>query len=141
VCDHLNVRWGEGSEFRMVRWRHYKLVAFAKHPPLFFDLDHDPGEQRNLFDSATGDALAARDHLQQFVADSIDFDTLPDRRAASQARLKRDFALERAQALPNQYMLASGRVIEGDLTIYRQQVITDDPATFFADWPGRLDPA
>jgi choline-sulfatase len=141
VCDHLNVRWGEGSEFRMVRWRNYKLVAFRKFGPLFFDLDRDPGEQHDIFGSATGDALAARNRLQEFVVDSMDFDSLPDRRAASQARLKREFGLERARALPNQYMLSTGRVIEGDLAMYRQGVITDDPSTFFADWPGEREAA
>jgi choline-sulfatase len=139
VCDHLNVRWGEGSEFRMVRWRNYKLVAFREFGPLFFDLDRDPGEQHDIFESATGDALAVRDRLQAFVAESLDFDSLPARRAASQARLKGEFGLERARALPNQYMLSSGRVIEGDLAIYRQAMITDDPSTFFADWPGERE--
>ena len=77
VCDHLNARWGEGSEFRMVRWRNYKLVSFRSFAPLFFDLERDPDEQHNIFDSATGEALAARDRLQEFVAGSIELRLRP----------------------------------------------------------------
>ncbi len=136
VCDHLNARWGEGSEFRMARWRSYKLVSFRGFAPLFFDLERDPGEQHNIFDSATGEALAARDQLQEFVTGSLDLDSVPERRAQDQARLKRVYGLDGGRTLPNQYLLSSGRVIEGDLTIYRQGVIADDASTFFADWPG-----
>ena len=137
VIDHLNPRWGSGSEFRAVRLGPYKLIRFARFAPLLFDLAGDPGEQQNIFQSASGEALAVRDRLLALVAETMDFDALDQRRTASQQRLKATYPLDSSGYLPNQYQLASGRVIEADATLYRPDVITDQPGTFFADWPGR----
>ncbi|HIE29818.1 TPA: DUF229 domain-containing protein [Candidatus Poribacteria bacterium] len=72
--DALTPRWGAGTEFRMIRWRNYKYVRFRQAPPLFFDLESDPGEQHNLVNSASGPSKDALEKLRTLAESSIDFD-------------------------------------------------------------------
>ncbi len=137
VCDHLNDRWGKGTGFRMVRQGKYKLTHFQNFPPLFIDLEEDPMEQHNLFESAAGAAAEIRDELLNFVERTVDYETVLADAATSQAALRDQYGLDNSRYLPNQYQLSSGRIIEADLALYKQAVVTDDPATFFADWPKR----
>jgi hypothetical protein len=57
--------------------------------------------------------------------------------AEQQPALKRAYPLSKGKALPNQYLLAEGKLIEADTAIYEPIVISDDPAQFFADYPGQ----
>jgi arylsulfatase A-like enzyme len=51
----------------VIRGRRYKYVHFAALPPLFFDLESDPGETRNLADDpAYRDRLLA--HAQKMLS-------------------------------------------------------------------------
>ncbi len=134
-CDHLNDRWGPGTAFRMLRKERYKLTHFQNYPPLFIDLADDPTEQHNIFEKAEGEVANIRDDLMRYIEVTIDYDKLLEQASQSQKNLKEQYRLESARYLPNQYMLSSGRIIEADTCLYQQKVITDDPATFFADWP------
>ena len=135
-CDALVPRWGEGTEFRMIRHKNWKYVRFRKAPPLFFDLAEDPGEQTNLVQR--GVPSAAKDDfefLQKIAQESMDFD------AAESERLDRDggLAVEYAQNLPpstgNLYNLPTGKIINADDLLYSPTVIAPTPERAFGgEW-------
>lgn len=133
--DNLMPRWGEGTEFRAVRWRNYKYVHFRSAPPLFFDLTADPGEQRNLAGDSSLPIMQARKFIEKVAVETMDFD------AAEKERLERDRDLPKRYALPgpkvngNLYLMPSGRLVEADGLLQHPRVITESPADYFTDWP------
>ena len=136
MCDVLIPRWGEGTQFRMVRDGSWKYVAFRAAPPILIDLANDPHEQHNLVGApeASEDAHAAERRLAAVVAESLDFD------AAEEERLRDKDELEAHRlAIPlgrrNAYMLSDGRVIDEDGGLHDAKLLTDDPASAFADFP------
>jgi len=135
-CDALTPRWGKGTEFRMIRWQHYKYVRFREALPLFFNLKTDPGEQHNLVDTASGADKDALEKLQTLAENSIDFDV------AEQERLERDGNLRQQypQGLPpstgNLYLMPSGRLVNADDVLYQPTVISESAVDAFADWQG-----
>ncbi|MCB0080709.1 MAG: sulfatase-like hydrolase/transferase, partial [Caldilineaceae bacterium] len=135
-CDNLNPRWGEGTEFRMIRWGQYKYVRFRNCEPLFFDLANDPGEQENLVNRATGAAQEALDYLATLATESIDFAAAAQEREESSTRLQAQYAFPGETGLGNHYLMPSGQVVEADDTLYRPTVRVADPAQVYADWPG-----
>ena len=131
-CDNLVPRWGEGTEFRMIRLGHYKYVRFRNAPPLFFDLKSDPDEQCNLLNRTMGAGTCANlDHLRQIAEDTIDFD------AAERDRKERDGSIQQTynQNVPastgNLYHMPSGKVINAEDTLYRPTVIDEDGTNAF----------
>jgi choline-sulfatase len=145
-CDALTPRWGLGTEFRSIRWRHYKYVVFRDAPPLFFDLDDDPGEQHNLLARGVpAEAQAALDYLQELARTSIDF------QAAERERLERDGDLKVVyrQYLPpatgNLYLMPPtaraprGKLVNADDVLYHPTVISADPDRAFGDFPGPVN--
>jgi len=134
-CDNLIPRWGAGAEFRMVRQGAYKYVRFRDCEPLFFDLAHDPGEQHNLIDSATGEAASALQQLQTVAQESIDFDAMEQTRRESEARLDAQYRLDIPRGFGNAYLMPSGRLVEADDTLYDPTVLAEQPGEVFADWP------
>lgn len=144
-CDALNPRWGEGTEFRMIRWRQYKYVRFRDARSLFFDLADDPGEQRNLIErGAEGKAGEALDYLSTVAAESMDFEAAEWERVERDGSLHTDYPLELPPASGNLYLMPpsesapSGRVINADdAMLYQPMVLTDDPAEAFGDFPRR----
>ena len=135
VCDALTPRWGEGTEFRMVRQGPYKYVRFRNAPPLFFDLEKDPGEQRNLVGSAEGEAAAARDALRAFAESSMDFDEAERERTVRDGKLKEQYPQGTDRGWGNLYVMPSGKIVNADATLYTPTVLSDNPARFFHDWP------
>ncbi len=137
ICDNLVPRWGEGTEFRSLRWRNYKYVIFRNAPPLMFDLEADPGEQLNLLVHPLSDADAtAKDYIVVFAEQSIDFD------AAEQERLVRDGELhtlyhsDLPRASGNLYLMPDGRLVNvDDAMLYDAMVLSNDPHTAFGDYP------
>lgn len=125
-CDALTPRWGEGTEFRMIRLGDYKYVSFRIAPPLLFNVKKDPGEQHNLMESHQMEDQAAREKLAALAAASMDFD------GAERDRLERDgdllkeypYMMDRTDAL-NQFILPDGRVVEADDTLYRPRVLAE----------------
>jgi choline-sulfatase len=135
-CDALNPRWGEGTEFRMIRWRRWKYIRFRDAPPLFFDLEEDPGEQRNLIERGVSDeGKRAVEQLAHWAETTMDFD------AAERERTVRDGDLAEiyAQGLPpstgNLYLMPSGKLVNADDPLYNPTVIAETPEEAFDDIP------
>ncbi|OPZ85926.1 MAG: Choline-sulfatase [bacterium ADurb.Bin429] len=136
VCDNLIPRWGAGTEFRGIRWRGYKYVRFRNAPPLCFDLENDPGEQRNLLTrGASGDAAEAIAYLRDFAETSMDFDEAERERTGRDGGLHAQYPLDVPPSTGNLYLLPDGRLINADDPLYHPTVISEDAAVF-ADYPG-----
>ena len=131
-CDALAPRWGEGTEFRMIRYRNWKYVRFRNADPLFFDLDADPGEQKNLIHQGIPDH-ARQDfvYLESVAAESMDFDRAEEERVVRDGGLSETYAQGLPASTGNLYLLPSGRVVNADDTLYRPSVIAGDPAEAF----------
>jgi choline-sulfatase len=135
-CDALTPRWGTGTEFRMIRWQHYKYVRFRDHAPLFFDLANDPGEQRNLIERGIPqEDQAAHDHLAHIAETSIDFEAAERERLERDGALKQRYALDLPPATGNLYIMPNGTLINADDLLYNPTVISENPARAFEDWP------
>ena len=135
-CDALTPRWGKGTEFRMIRWKHYKYVRFREHSPLFFDLEADPGEQNNRADCATGQAKAALNKLKELAETSIDFDEAERERVERDGNLRKQYAQNLPPATGNLYIMPSGELVNADDVLYHPTVISKNAADAFADGPG-----
>ena len=136
VCDTPKARWGEGTEFRVVRDGRYKYVAFRDAPELLFDLDTDPLEQTNLAPDATGEDATALDSLRAFVDRTMDFDAMAAARADDD--LGEQYPLDvDADPVPsgNCYMI-DGSVVDADVPLYQPRVVVKDPDDAFADYSG-----
>jgi choline-sulfatase len=135
-CDALTPRWGAGTEFRSIRWKHYKYVRFRDAAPLMFDLDDDPGEQHNLLTrDLDGDAAEAKRFLEKTAAESIDFDLAEEERTARDGSLRTDYAQNLPPATMNQYLMPSGKLVNADDPLYNPTVIAESPGQAFSDWP------
>ena len=136
VCDALTPRWGAGTEFRMIRWRHYKYVRFRAAPPLFFDLDSDPEEQHNLIDSASGAAADALRYLQDVADRTMDFDEAERERVERDGPLREQYAQDLPPGTANLYLMPSGKLVSADDALYNPTVLAEHPQDAFGDWPG-----
>lgn len=134
--DNLVPRWGAGTEFRMIRQGGYKYVRFRNHPPLFFDLASDPGEQHNLIGVATGEAARMLANLEALATTTMDFDAAEVERGEGEHALSARYTLPLGDTLGNQYLMPSGRLVEADDTLYDPHVLAERPEEIFADWPG-----
>ena len=135
-CDALGARWGAGTEFRAIRWRHYKYVAFHDAPPLLFDLAADPGEQRNLIRrERTPEDEAARKYLSRVADESIDFDAAVWERTVRDGSLREAYAQHLPPSTGNLYLMPSGRLVNADDTLYSPTVIAEEPKDAFDDGP------
>jgi len=139
VSDNLVGRWGDGTEFRMVRAGDYKYVHFRDAPPLLFDLAEDPVETENLAGEATGADREALEELRAFAEDTVDFDAVESEMNAYKQGFPR-IPEERQLSIPkgtgNAYHLPDGRIIDADAVLYHPHVLTDRPETAFDDYPG-----
>jgi choline-sulfatase len=134
-CDALTPRWGEGTEFRMVRWRQYKYVRFRNCPSLFFDLRNDPGEQFNLITrGVTGEAQEALDRLSDFANETMDFDEAEKERTVRDGSLQEEFRQELPESTGNLYLLPSGKLINADDALYHPTLIATDLSRAFNDY-------
>jgi len=134
--DALTPRWGKGTEFRAIRWQKYKYIRFRDHAPLFFDLEADPGEQKNLVGCATGEAKLALDKLKTLAEISIDFDEVEKERLERDGNLKKQYAHNLPPATGNLYIMPSGKLVNADDVLYNPTIIAENAADAFADWPG-----
>ncbi|MEX2540668.1 MAG: sulfatase-like hydrolase/transferase [Trueperaceae bacterium] len=128
VCDNLVPRWGEGTEFRMVRWGKYKYVRFRDAANLLFDLAEDPDEQRNLVDSDDPDVTDALERLEAFVRETMDFAAAEQERTERDGELAQQYRLEvEAPATGNLYLMPSGRLVNAEDVLYNQTVVLERP--------------
>lgn len=134
VCDSLNARWGEGTEFRMVRQGRYKYVRFRNAPSLAFDVKSDPGEQSNLLQSKEGPPPAVQ-QLARFADASIDFDEAECERVERDGQLCEQYAHSAGQNTGNLYVLPSGALINAEDTLYNPSTVTTSLSDIFGrDW-------
>ena len=134
-CDALNPRWGEGTEFRMIRWRDYKYVRFRNAPPLFFDLRNDPGEQRNLVECAADSAAEALAEMRELAESTIDFDAAERERVKRDGSLSEQYALNVPKHTANLYLMPSGKVVNADDALYNPTVVMKHAARGFVGDP------
>lgn len=133
--DALTPRWGEGTEFRMIRWKHYKYVRFRDASPLFFNLKNDPGEQYNLINSASGKDREALEKLQTIAENSIDFDKAERERLERDGNLRKKYAQNLPESTGNLYIMPSGKLVNADDVLYNPTVISECAADAFIDCP------
>jgi len=130
--DSLNPRWGAGTEFRSIRWRTWKYVAFRAAPPLFFNLASDPNEQTDLATAPlTGEALAARQYLARLAADSMDFAGAEQDRKERDGDLRQQYAQDLPASTGNLYLMPDGRLLNADDLLYHPTVIAETPGDAF----------
>jgi choline-sulfatase len=124
--DALNPRWGEGTEFRMVRRGRYKYVRFRSFPPLAFDLETDPGEQRDLLGAASGPEVPeAVRALAAIAEESIDFDEAERERTGRDGGLRREFAQDVGRSTGNLYVLPTGKLVNAEDALYNPTVVAE----------------
>jgi choline-sulfatase len=124
--DALNPRWGEGTEFRMIRRGRYKYVRFRSFPPLAFDLEADPGEQKNLLGGTDGAEVpeAVRD-LAAVAEESIDFDEAERERTGRDGALRTEHAQDVIRSTGNLYLLPTGKLVNAEDALYNPTVVAE----------------
>jgi choline-sulfatase len=127
-CDNLLPRWGEGTEFRMIRSGRYKYVRFRKAQPLMFDLTEDPGEQVNLCLNPTGEAKKALQRLEAIALETMDFEQAEKERLERDGGLAGEYALAAPPSTGNLYWMPSGKLVNAEDMLYRPFVILEDAA-------------
>jgi choline-sulfatase len=135
-CDNPMDRWGEGTEFRMVRDGRYKYVGFRDAPEILIDLAADPLEQENLAPDASSEDAAALERLRGVLEDTMDFDDLVARREAADIHGNADLLdIENQVTGSGNCYMVNGRVVDADEALYDPRVIIEDPADAYADYP------
>jgi choline-sulfatase len=124
--------------YRAIRDGRYKYVGFRDHPELLFDLASDPHETDNLVPDATGADAAALERLRELFENTVDFDAIDGARRAAEAEAARH-RLAIPPGTGNAYLLPDGRLVDAGTPLYKPDVLADDPAGVFADWPDRDD--
>ena len=137
--DNLIPRWGDGTEFRIVRDGSYKYVRFRGLSDLCFDIDVDPAEHDDLVRD-TGEHAAAVERLEAIAENSLDFDAAEERRVVDERdRLEHELRLDGTPAspFPNLYHLPDGRIVDAETPLYDPTVVIEDPSETFGNDPGR----
>lgn len=136
--DFLTNKLGSGNEYRAVRDGRYKYVQFNDAPELLFDLENDPLERENVATSTEPKHRAAFERLRELVMESIDFAEVERQRAKDEA-LKADHSLgldwTPVGGSGNMYHLPDDRIVVADSPVYNPDIVTDDPAGEYPDWP------
>jgi choline-sulfatase len=136
LSDGLTPRWGEGTEYRMVRWKHYKYIMFRGCDDLLFDLANDPQEQTNLINSSETEYQVVKERILEFLESRTDFDASAEKLAEDAQRCKAFAKPDGMTRMGNCYMFKNGRVVHADDTLYTPTVVTDDPGNFYSDFEG-----
>ena len=134
VNDNLIPRWGEGSEYRMVRYLNFKYVGFRDGSELLFNLTDDPLEQTDLSKGASnGDSQSVLEKLRAYVRDTIDFEAAEKERVEGSADLEARFPGVIGPNQGNLYHLKDGRIINGEDVVYNPTVVAKSAAEAFGD--------
>lgn len=139
VSDNLIDRWGEGTEFRVVRDGRYKFVRFRadEFPDLLFDVEADPLETENLARDPMGSDATALKRLRTYVDETLDF-AAAERQRLADAEAAETLTLDVREPTPsgNLIQLPDGRIVDADTPLYDPDEIVPNPAETFDDWPG-----
>jgi len=133
--DSLIARWGQGSEFRSIRWKRWKYVVFRGLEPLMFDVVADPDEQVNLLKhELTDDARQAREFLAQHARNSMDFAAAEHDRTVRDADLHVQYPcrIKQRQA-GNYYHMPDQRLVYADQMLYQPDVAAATAAEVIGD--------
>ena len=134
ITESLPPRWGEGTEFRMIRSPRYKYVAFRGCKDLAFDLENDPDEQHNLLRDAGDDVPHELDDLRTHLMDNFDFNEVDKLRATHEA-LREKYPTRVKPRTPNQILRGDGRLVEADQPLYDSDVVSENMKADFEDFP------
>jgi len=104
------------TTFRMVRTPRWKYAEFPEHPPVLFDMENDPGEERNLAGRA-GHAATVQELHRELWSDGESWQSLEERKRADIERVNREAPVHRVCS-PNQYALPNGEVVDADWMLY-----------------------
>ena len=132
ICEALRPRWGAGTEFRMMRSKRHKYVAFRHAPDLAFDLEVDPDEQVDLVRRGGGGALA---DLRQVLLEGFDFDEVEARCQREVQSMRQRYGTRVTPRTPNQILRGDGVLVEADAPLYLPHVVSANPAEDFGDLP------
>jgi len=133
-CDNLLPRWGEGTQFRLIRKDKYKYVGFKDAPELLFDLENDPLEQNNLAKSAGGEIKEVLDYFRDLFNKTMDFESAEEERKKDNKLLETN-ALQIPVGSGNSYLMSDGRLVNADDPLYDPTILTRKPASVFDDFP------
>lgn len=106
--------------FRMIRLGPWKYIDFPEAPPRLFDLQHDPGEERDLIAAGAAETCGAPLAALRQQADACGtWDRLLGAMAADRtARRKRHESSPYVPQSATQYCLEDGTVVDGDAALY-----------------------
>ena len=136
ITESLTPRWGAGTEFRMIRSPKYKYIAFRGCEDLVFDLTTDPNEQHNLLKSNPKNPELKT--LREAVLKDFNFDDIETARKKQTAELKAQFPARVTMHTPNQIFLHNGKLVEADTPLYHPDMVSENPAKDFDDFPGQI---
>jgi len=134
--DSLRPRWGEGSEYRMIRYGDFKYVGFRDGSEFMFNLVDDPLEQSDLskrsLDTETQSVL---EKLRGICAETMDFDAAEKERIEGTRDLEARFPHRIGPTQNNLYHFKDGRIINGEDVVYNPTVVAKSAEEAFgADW-------
>lgn len=137
VCDNLTKRWGDGTEFRMVRDGRYKYVGFkGDYQDLLFNIVDDPLETENLATDPDDAHETALQRLREFVGTSLDFEAADEQKEKDEAWARAEFELQTPETTDgNLYHLPDGRLVDAGKSIYDPSVVVENPVKSYDDWP------
>lgn len=140
--DNLQPRWGEGSEYRMVRYGDFKYVGFRSGSEFLFNLIDDPLEQTDLSKKTLDEkSLAVLEKLRACVTNSIDFEATEKERIESEENLERRFPEKIGPTQNNLYHFKDGRIINGEDVVYNPTVVAENlEQAFGKDWQNQNMP-
>jgi choline-sulfatase len=128
VADSFSETYGEGTEFRAVVDGDDKYVRFRDAPDRRFDLAADPGETRDLSGEDGGTEVLRH-------AEELDFSEALERRERDRAaRTDSELAINRGTT-GNAFLLDDRRLVDADVTLYKPDLLAEDPEVVFEDWP------
>lgn len=135
ITESLRPHWGEGTEFRMIRSKRYKYVAFRACDDLAFDLQSDPDEQSNLLKDPSPEVAADLATLRSSVMENFDFDRVEELESHDSRALADRFPKRIDPKTPNQILLGNGLLVEADAPLYSPEIVSSDPSADFVDFP------
>ena len=104
------------TTFRMLRTPKWKYVEFPEYPPVLFNMENDPDEQRNLAGLSEHSAVMAELHARLWH-DGESWESLSAKKEAARERKARELAVDR-DSTPNQYALPNGTVVDAEGMLY-----------------------
>lgn len=135
LVEHLSGFGGTGTEYRVMCSEQYKVVNFKGCTDLAFDLSVDADEQINLLGAKKGAVPAEVNHLRLMLEHEFDYDTVQLQLRAQQRRFAQQYPAKVAPKTANQILLGDGRLVDADMHLEFPNVVSDNPAADFDDWP------